>query len=104
MTIATVAIVLLLIGAYVVATKTEVIAELNATRAGYLARVIVKERRAWAEVTSSTPEVLIASDLVDAVTSSALNDRGRAVRESQNGASNGGARRGVISLGTVAPT
>lgn len=80
-------VVLLLIGADVVLTRTKVIAELNTTRASYAARVAVKRRRARARVISSTGEAWVASSLMNAVTSSAQDDRGRAIRASENGTS-----------------
>lgn len=99
-----VALLLFLIGANVLATRTKMVGQLDAAHASYLARVPGKGRKARAGVTSKTAQAWIASDTVDAMTSSALDDRGRAVRKTETGVSSAGARGGVDFLGTWAPT
>lgn len=53
LSLANVALVLLLIDAHVVSVRTKLIRKLNVTRASYFARDAVKERKARVGVTSS---------------------------------------------------
>lgn len=85
LSVANAADVLLLIGAHVVAARTEVVRELNVT-----GRSEREKSAGW--VTSSMAQALTASGLVDAATSGAQDDCGRAVREGENGASSKGAQ------------
>lgn len=101
--VASVARKLVLLDAHVAARRTRVTGELNASRANYLARVTVKRRRARFGATQSTAEAWIASNLVDAVTYSAPDDRRRAVREGKDEARSAAARREVSLLESVPP-
>lgn len=97
------ALKLLLIGAHVMATRTMMIEDLNVTSATYLLRVPVRGERAGTGATWSTAEAWIASGLVDAVTSNEMDDRKKAVRETENEVSTGGAPKKGQFFGNNSP-